>query len=393
MTRFLWLNPSFGIAGDMLLGALLDAGADEDFVRAVLHRLDVGGWDLEVSRTNRRGMASLKAKVITDSTVDHRPWSSIDTLLAEGTLPDQVARQGARKTFAALANVEAARHGIDLDDVQFHEVGAIDAIVDIVGAWAALVSLDIDEVHSSPPGLGTGTVQSEHGILAHPAPATLELLRGMPIGGLDTPIETTTPTGAALLATMVDRWGPVPSGTLVTSGYGAGDSDPTTHANVLGVSLIEGPEASDVSAVLIESNVDDVTPEILGHLIDRAIAEGADDAWLVPIVMKKSRPGHQIRILCSPTVHERLIDLILRETGTLGLRSHPVTKRVALRSMEKVEISGGSIRIKVGPYGAKPESEDVIRVAEATGETVRQVAAEALAAWSRDDLQRSDLES
>jgi len=312
----------------------------------------------------------------------HRTWSSIDELLASGAKHDDEVMSGARKTFAILADVEAERHSVGRDDVVFHEVGAIDAIIDIVGSWAALVSLDVDEVHSAPPALGAGTTRSEHGSLAHPAPATLALLMGSLIRSLDTSIAATTPTGAALLGTMVNTWGPVPAGTLVSTGYGAGDLDPQTHANILGVSVIDGKKAPDVPAILVESNVDDVTPEILGHLIARALAEGADDAWLVPIVMKKSRPVHQIRMLCSPILQEHMIDLILRETGTLGVRITSVAKHVASRKVEEVIVDGRPIRIKVGPYGAKPESADVVHVAEQTGKSALHVTAEAVQAWS-----------
>lgn len=383
MTRFLWLNPAFGIAGDMLLAALIDAGADERYVRDVLQRLDVRGWQLELSKTKRRGLASLNATITVEETSEHRNWSSIDQLLAMGAAEDNEVMTGARTTFARLAEVEAERHAVERDEVVFHEVGATDALIDIVGSWAALVSLGVDEIHSGPPGLGSGTTKTEHGLLGNPAPATLGLLRGSPIKGLDMPIETTTPTGAALLVTMVGTWGPIPSGTLLSSGYGAGDLDPQSHANVLGVSIVEGEGAPEVPAMLVESNVDDVTPEILGHLIDRAIAEGADDAWLVPVVMKKSRPGHQIRILCPPSLHAHIVDLVLRETGTLGVRSLPVSKHVVSRRMDEVKVFGESIRIKVGLYGAKPESADVIHVAERTGKTALQVAAEAQEEWAR----------
>jgi len=381
MARILWINPALGVAGDMLLGGLLDVGADETLVRESLDGLGVTGWDLRVSTVHRRTISCLKADVTTEETQSHRSWSSIDALLAGSRLEESVTA-GARRTFALLADVEAERHGIARDEVRFHEVGAVDAIIDIVGCWAAIETIDIEAVHSAAPGLGVGTVQSAHGLLAHPAPATLALLQGVPIRGVDTAIETTTPTGAALLVTMVDHWGPVPSGTLLRTGYGAGDSDPSTHANILAIALVGQAEAADVEAMLVETNVDDVTPEMVGHLIDRALAEGADDAWVVPIVMKKSRPGHQIRILCSPAIHEHIADLILRETGTLGLRSYPVTKQVLARRVEQVEVAGEVVRIKVGPHGAKPESADVFRIAEAIGESARWVSAEAVAAWT-----------
>lgn len=383
MARALWLNPAVGVSGDMLLGALIDAGAEVAAVRKALGALDVDGWELSITEVDRRGLRSRHAKVSTEVVVEPRTWSAIDALLGGAGLSPAV-RDGARRTFRRLAEVEAARHGVDIDDVHFHEVGAVDAIVDIVGCWAALETLGLSEVRSGPVGLGVGTVASSHGMLPHPAPAVLGLLEGLPVVGLDAPVETATPTGAALLATMVDRWGPVPSGRLGRTGFGAGSRDLASHPNVLAAVIVEMDDSTALDALLIETTLDDVTPEILGHLIERALDAGADDAWLVPVVMKKSRPGHQLRILCAPALRERLIDLVAVETGTLGVRTYGVEKRVFPRSFDEVLLDGRVVRVKVGPHGAKPEAADVIRVADATGRSARSVSAEALARWWGD---------
>ncbi len=381
MARALWLNPAVGVSGDMLLGALIDAGADEASVRKALEALNVTGWHLEVMDVERRGLRCRHARVTAEVAEEPRTWSAIDALLAGADLPPS-ASHGARATFRRLGEVEAERHGVGIDDVHFHEVGAVDAIVDIVGCWAALETLEVGEVWSGPVGLGTGTVASSHGVLPHPAPAVLGLLEGVPVVGLDSAKETATPTGVALLVTMVDEWGTVPSGRLERSGLGAGSRDETTHPNVLAAVMIETDDSAEVDAVLIETTLDDVTPEILGHVLERALDAGADDAWLVPVVMKKARPGHELRILCAPAVQERLIGLVAAETGTLGMRTYRVGKHIFPRGFEEVLLDGETIRMKVGPYGAKPEAADVIRVADATGRSARSVAAEALVRWA-----------
>ena len=387
MTRALWLNPAVGVAGDMVLAALLDAGADEKFVRAQLDRLRVDGWDLVADRGTRAGIVATRVEVSVAGDHPHRPWSSIDALLAGATLHAAVAT-GARSTFRRLAEAEAHVHGIDVNDVAFHEVGAIDAIVDIVGSWAALVSLDVGTVVSGPVGLGSGTASTAHGRIPVPAPATLELLTGLPVTGIDAPFETATPTGAALLATMADRWGPMPAGRVEATGRGAGTADPPTHANLVTAVLIAVEQVSAVNRVtstLVETNVDDVTPEILGYVIERAIALGADDAWVVPITMKKSRPAHQVRILCAPALDDVMIHLLTSETGTLGVRRSTVDKVVLDRRTDTVDLDGHPVRIKVGPHGAKPEHDDLVRAAESLGRPLREVELAARALWAGAD--------
>ncbi|MFQ5557106.1 MAG: nickel pincer cofactor biosynthesis protein LarC [Acidimicrobiales bacterium] len=382
MTRLLWINPALGVAGDMLLAALLDAGSDEAQVRDTLGLLGLEGWRLTITEERRRSIVCRRARVEAVAT-EHRPWSRIDHHLATADLPAGVAA-GSRATFRRLAEVESARHGVSLDEVHFHEVGAVDALIDIVGCWAALASLGIDLVASGPVGLGVGTVEAAHGRLPHPAPATTDLLTRAEalVRGVDIDLETTTPTGAALLVSMVERWGPMPAGRLVASGLGAGHRDPDTHPNVVGVHVVEPDGSSVVGSVIIETTVDDVTPEVLGHVVDRALAMGADDAWVVPVVMKKSRPAHQLRVLCAPPIVGDLVDLLARETGTLGLRTHEVTKHTLARRVDRVRVEGFDVAVKVGPHGAKPEHDDLVRVAAGTGCSVRAAAAEVLRLWS-----------
>lgn len=379
--RQLWCNPSLGVAGDMLLGAMLAVGADESFVRAQLEALDLPGWRLEVTGTTRRGLVATSVRVDAPDHDHHRPWSRIDAMLAAAGLHPAVG-DGARRTFRALGEAEATVHGIDIDRVHFHEVGAVDAIVDIVGCWAALVSLEVERVVSAPVGLGAGTVAMAHGQVPVPAPAVLELLVGGPSVPVDVAAETATPTGVALLVTMVDRWGPPQAGTVRATGRGAGTWDPESHPNVVTAVLMEetdGPEP--VTATLLETNLDDVTAEVLAHVVARALDAGADDAWCTPIVMKKGRPGHLLSVLCPPELAPELRHVIATETATLGIRERSVAKHELDRRTETVRVEGHPVRIKVGPHGAKPEHDDVVGAAAALGRPLRQVAAQALDAW------------
>lgn len=384
MTRQLWCNPSLGVAGDMLLAALLDVGADERAVRDQLGRLGLDGWSLEVGCTTRQGLVATRAEVVTVGHQHHRPWSDIDAMLRDSGLDPDVA-EGARRTFRALGEAESRVHGVSIDEVHFHEVGAVDAIIDIVGSWAALATLGVSTVTASAVGLGAGTAAMAHGVVQVPAPAVLELLVGVPMVPVHAERETATPTGVALLTTMVRDWGPPPPGTLLATGRGSGTWDPPTHPNVVTVVLSEPvadrtAEHTTVVATLLETNLDDVTPEDLASLLERALRAGADDAWITPAVMKKGRPAHQLSVLCRPELADALCQLVARETGTLGIRERRVSKHELHRRTVSVQLDGCTIRVKIGPHGAKPEHDDVVAAANATGRPVRDVAAAALAA-------------
>ncbi len=388
--RHLWINPGAGVAGDMLLAALVDLGADADFVRGQLEHLGLDGWSLGFEAVRRRELTATLATVTHAEGHHHRSWSSIDALLAGAGLAPRV-EQGARRTFGELGQAEARAHGIAVDDVHFHEVGALDAIVDIVGVWAALDSLDVDHVTCAAVGLGSGVASMAHGQVQVPAPAVLDLLTGLPVRPVDIDGETATPTGVALLRTLVDDWGVPPAGTVVADGRGAGAMDPPGHANVVVVALLETADATEAAGhtaaehTIVECNLDDVTPEVVGHAIERALALGASDAWATSITMKKSRPGHLLSVLCAPEVLDEVAASIVAETGTLGYRLRRVDKVELPRSTSSVELDGHMIRIKVGPHGVKPEHDDVASVAVATGRTHREVSAAALRAWSCRD--------
>ena len=392
----LWVNPAVGVAGDMLLGALLDAGAGLDAVLGQLGALDLPGWELTTSPVTRHGLTATSVTVGHPAHDHHRSWSTIDAMLAADPLEPAV-RDGARATFRELAHAEARVHGIDVDEVHFHEVGAVDAIVDVVGTWSAWWSLGSPRVTTGPVGLGTGTVGMAHGTVPVPAPATLELLVGRPTVPVDVGGETATPTGVALLVTLASSWGHLPAGTVRGVGRGAGSRDPGTHPNVVTVVLTDPlpddavePAAADlpgtrVGAVLVETNLDDPTPEVLAHVVSRALELGADDAWVLPATMKKGRPAHQLRVLCHPATTAAVRRLLAEETGTLGMREWSVTKHELPRTTHKVVVDGHTVRVKVGPFAAKPEFDDVVAAAAATGRPVRDVAQDALRLHAADD--------
>jgi uncharacterized protein (TIGR00299 family) protein len=385
MTSSLWINPALGVAGDMVLGSLFDLGADQAWVRSQLAAVELPGWSLEVSPTHRRGLVATAVDVQVLSHDHHRPWSQIDAMLSSAALDPRVA-EGARKSFWLLGTAEAKVHGIALDEVHFHEVGAVDAIIDILGSWAALVSLGVTQVHSGPIGLGTATQKMAHGIIPVPAPATLELLVGIPTVPVDWDCETATPTGVALLAAMVDTWGNIPAGIIERTGRGAGSKDPDSHANVVTAVLLNAapqpePAGEWFTSTMIETNLDDITPEILGHVLTELIALGADDAWISPITMKKSRSAHQLSVLCKPELAPQIVEFITSETGTLGFRQWDLTKCELPRTLHTINLHGYPVRIKVGPHGAKPEYEDLVAASQGLGKAIRQLSIEALFAW------------
>ena len=316
----------------------------------------------------------------------HRPAREVIELVGGAALAPR-ARDRAVATFRRLAEVEGALHGQAPDDVEFHEVGAVDSIVDVVGFCVALELLGIDEVYASPVAQGVGSIRSAHGVLPNPPPAVVRLLAGIPIVGVDVAMELTTPTGAALLAVQASGFGPAPAMTVTASGFGAGGRDLVGRANV--VQVVIGTAAEDrgspagraESAVVIETTVDDVTGEQLGYTVDRLLAAGALDVWVAAVTMKKGRPGHVVTVLCADADADALTSLLLAETGSLGARRHAVARTVLSRQVGEVFVGGQRIRIKAGPYRAKAEHDDVAAAARALDRPLRDVAVEAETIW------------
>lgn len=383
-----WFHCFHGVAGDMALGALVDAGADLGAVEAIVRGVGVDGWTLRAEPVLRSGVAATKVHVGgVDGAHHHRTWRTVRGLLDAADLPDRVHAR-ATAAFALLARAEASLHRTDPDDVHFHEVGAIDAIVDVVGTCAALEVLGVDEVRCSPIALGTGRVHAAHGHLPNPAPAVLRILEevGAPARGVATEVELTTPTGAALVGSLATGFGPLPDVIVTASGYGAGTADPDGVVNATQVVLGTVP-ATGVGAgaaqpvVVVETTVDDVTGEVLGHAVATLLAAGAADAWVTPVLGKKGRPAHVVAAVADVGAAPAVAEALRSATGSLGVRAATHDRWPAARAVHEVEVDGHVVRVKVSPVRAKAEHDDVAAVAAATGLSVPEVAARAEAAW------------
>lgn len=389
--RTAWFHCFAGIAGDMALGALLDAGADLDEVRGLLQRLPISGWNLEAEQVLRGGIAATKAVVEVEPTTVTRTYAHITALLVEAHLPPRV-HERASDAFAAIAAVEARLHRRPVEQVHFHEVGSIDAIVDIVGVACALEVLGVDRVESSPIATGMGMVRSSHGALPNPSPAVIELLSRAeaPSYGVETNIELTTPTGAGLITTLTQAWGPLPALQVDASGFGAGDHELELFPNlvqvVIGNPIDEVASAGSIirdgqPVMLLEVNVDDVTGETLAHCVAALLKEGAHDAWVTPIVMKKGRPAHTVSALVDVACARKVSGVLTAETGSLGVRGTTLTRWPSPRSHDQVRVAGMAISLKISDDRVKVEHDDAARVAARTGLPLREVVSRAEAAW------------
>lgn len=379
----LWLDPTFGVSGDMILGALVSIGADATSVSAQLAGLHLPGVSLSFESAIRCGLSASRAVVTVPSQVErHRPWSTIDRMLAEASLPPTVS-DGARTTFRRLGEIESRIHGVRIDEVRFHEVGADDAIADVVGGWLGWHSLGSPKISVGTFGLGHGTVASSHGALPLPAPAVAELLVGQTIRPLPVEAETVTPTGAAILTTMAGGFSAAPpAGRLIASGRGAGVRDPLDYPNVVTALLIDPHHRSEgATMVELSTNLDDLTSELVAHAVQSLLDAGAADAWITPIVMKKGRPAFSLNALCHPGDAQRLGAVMMAETATLGVRQSWVHRFVAPRRVESVVVQGHTIRMKVGPHGSKPEYDDVAAAARALGVPALEISRAASARW------------
>ncbi|GAB3815451.1 nickel pincer cofactor biosynthesis protein LarC [Kribbella italica] len=421
--RVAWIDCSAGASGDMLLGAFLDAGADVALVNAAVAAVD-RSLSVRVEKTLRHQIAATKASVYVNEephpendpnaayaepaadtghghghghdheTAGHghshegatRSWAEVRRVI-EGAGLDSAVQERALDTFARLARAEGSAHGVDPDDVHFHEVGALDAIADIVGVAAASISLELDRIVVSTVALGGGRqVRGQHGGIPIPGPAVLHLLREAeaPVVGGTAPYEMTTPTGAALLATLADEFGLMPPIRILQTGVGAGGRDPVEVPNIVRVVIGEAT-AQPSTELVYETNVDDLDPRIWPQVLARLLQAGAADAWLTPILMKKGRPAHTLSVLTSSANAEVVRSVILTETSAIGLREFPIRKHAADREFASVEVSGQRIHVKIARYGGQvvnvqPEYEDVVAAATALDKPVKSVLAQAIAA-------------
>lgn len=386
MSRIAGLQCSSGISGDMLLGALVDLGVEAAALEARLRTLPLPGLRLECGEVVRGGLRARKVSPrFTGKGKAFRTLGQVKEALRGGALePVIVAR--AEKVFQRLAEAEATVHGRTAGTVHFHELGNPDTVVDVVGVLLGWSDLGIEEGYATTVNLGGGEVRTEHGRLPVPAPATAELLRGWPVFSDGDEGEKTTPTGAALVTHLCTPAEPLPPVRLLGTGYGAGEKDFASRPNSLQILLGEtSGEVEEEEAVVMETNLDDLNPQILGHLTGLLLQAGAMDAFVTPVVMKKARPGHLLTVLAAPENMEEVGRLLFRETGTLGYRFRKVGRRKLRREVHEVATEGGRVRVKKASLDGEvvrsaPEYEDCLRAAKASGRPVKDVIEEAACA-------------
>jgi uncharacterized protein (TIGR00299 family) protein len=371
--RICYLDAFSGLSEDMTVGALIDAGADATALFEILGALGTGA-QFSVDKTKRRGIEASKFRVTAGEGKAHRHLSHILKMIDSAALHAR-AGERARQIFERLGAAEAKVHGVPVEKVHFHEVGAVDSICDVVGACIALELLGIEALYCSAVNVGSGTVSTEHGIMPVPAPATAELLIGRPVYSRGPAVELTTPTGAAIATTLATAFGPMPPMSVVATGYGAGDKDFAEHANVLRALIGDTTNAAESTTIsVIEANIDDSTPEVLGYAMERLLAAGALDVTIQPVLMKKNRAGQLLRVLSTPALQEAMAAILFAETSTFGLRIYPAERRVKARRISEVETDYGRVRIKISEDGSSaPEYEDCRKLAEERSIPLRRV--------------------
>ena len=395
--KIAYLDAFSGVSGDMTVGALLDLGLPLARVRETIVSLGLDGVTVDAERVARSGIGATKFHVRVHGMHPdeprphphphdhvHRPYREIRALIERSSLSERV-RANALAVFARLAEAEGRVHGVAADDVEFHEVGALDAIVDVVCACLGFDHLGVDAIHAAPLPLGAGLARSAHGPLPVPPPAVVELLRGRPVRFEDGPCELVTPTGAAIVAALA-RPEPVPELRIAAVGYGAGDRVLDDRPNLL--RIVVGEPVVDVGGddvVVLEATIDDMSPQLYEHVLERLLAAGARDAFLVPVIMKKSRPATLLRVLAAPGDRERLAAIVFAETTTIGLRWRHERRMVLVREEARVETPWGPVRVKIarapdGSVNVSPEFEDCRRIAQERQVSLKRVHQAALAA-------------
>ena len=406
MAKTLYLDCFSGASGDMILGALLDLGLPLEDLRGALGSLAVDGVDVAADRVLRAGVSATKLRVSTPNaqlptpkehthephghrhhhhTHDHHSLKEIEGFIRQSALSGE-AKDRAVQLFLRLAQAEAEIHAMPLEKVHLHEVGALDSIVDIVGAVYGLEQLGAARVVSSPLNVGGGTVKCAHGVFPVPAPATAKLLQGVPVYSGDVQMELVTPTGALIVTAYADSYGPLPPMTIAKIGYGAGDRDPRQHPNVLRMLVGHDTAMGHDRVVEVICEIDDMNPQLFGPLMDRLHAEGALDVYYASVQMKKNRPGTLVTVLARPEHREKLSAILFAETTTIGLRYQEMTRECLEREIVSVETPLGPIRFKVAGRNGKvlnaaPEFEDCARVAAEKSLPIKDVQAAALNAW------------
>jgi uncharacterized protein (TIGR00299 family) protein len=377
--KTLYFDCFAGASGDMIIGALVGAGVDPQKLREQLSLLGVDGFSIEFETVNKSGLSATYARVHTAHEHKHRHLSDIKKIISESRLSNNV-KERSISIFTRLAEAESRVHNEPVEHVHFHEVGALDAIVDVVGAAICFELLEIDHFACSPLHVGSGSIEMAHGRFPVPPPAVAELLKGVPFYSTELKGELLTPTGAAIITTVCNEYGPIPVLIVEQTGYGAGSRDYDNFPNALRVMIGQSNSASrnEERLLMIETNVDDASPQIMGHVMDQAFALGARDCYFTPVQMKKNRPGVLLSILCDLTQRQTMMEMLFTETTTLGVRSYEVDRRALERSVETVQTQYGPIDVKVGHLNghvvnAMPEFEQCREAALRAGIALREV--------------------
>jgi uncharacterized protein (TIGR00299 family) protein len=388
--RVLYFDCFCGVSGDMLLAGLLDLGADEQQVRAALDATNLAGYELKVEKVVKGGLTATSVTVdVTDQDSPERGLPDIEAMIDQSGLA-KALKQRSKSVFRRLAETEARIHNTTPERIHFHEVGAIDSIVDIVGSLAALDTLNVDEVYCSPVHLGAGEVRCQHGTLPVPAPATVALLQGVPVYSRGIPTELTTPTGAALITTLAGEFGPVPPMTIEAVGYGAGKKDVAERPNVLRCILGEtvGAGAETDLVAVLETTIDDMNPETYPWLVDRLFEAGVRDVYLAPVICKGGRPGTSVVVICDTQLVDKIANIVFEETSSFGVRYLFESRLKLSRESREVHTIWGKVGVKIGRIGGRivsvsPEFRECRRVAEREGVPLKRVYEEARAAASK----------
>jgi len=377
--KVLYYDCFSGISGDMNLGAMIDIGVDKDFLTGELMKLNLPGWELVTEKDQRHGIKGTKATVRqTRHEHAHRHMSDIMKIIGDSALEKKVKELSIR-IFMKIAEAEAFVNGTSVEEVHFHEVGAVDSIVDIVGAAICFNVLDVDKVYVSKVELGGGFVRCDHGNLPVPAPATAEIIKGIPVKKDSVDFEATTPTGAAILATLGTDFGIAPDLRITKTGYGVGQKDHPEIPNLLRVFLGETDQTNPGhDAMLLECNIDDMNPEFYEYIYDKLFKAGAADVFLTNIIMKKGRPGNMLSVICEPGKEDILKEIIFTESTTVGIRSFPFKKDTLSRKFESIETPYGKVTVKRSFYNekevsCKPEFEECRKIAEEKGISLKIV--------------------
>ena len=379
--KILYIDCPMGISGDMFLGALVDLGVDLKFILRELKKLPVDRGEINVrtAKESRHSITATSFRVRLKETHSHRAFREIKRLIKGSKLSAGV-KNLSLAIFKTIAEAEGRIHGIEPDRVHFHEIGAMDSIIDIVGSAAAVESLGADTVLSSPVPLGTGWAKTMHGTIPVPAPATLEILKDVPLARNDAPFELTTPTGAAIVKTLASAFGPIPEMVIKATGYGAGKKDFAGAANILRVITgeTEARAHSGERLFVLETNIDDMSPQVAGYLMERIFSEGALEVYFTPVQMKKTRPGVLLTVLAGEEAREKVLETIFKESTTIGVRSHPVERFCLERKTKRVKTPYGAVRVKVSyrkgrAVNVQPEYEDCRSAAEKKGVALKKV--------------------